>query len=443
MERQQKRRRVRLGVPGRLILGVVGVAAVAFGVMKMISGMPQGEENVAPTEETATPAEDYTASIVMVGDALIHDLVYKDAYGDGGYDFKPQIAATKLVVEKYDLKYYNQETVLGGTELGLSSYPMFNSPQEVGDAFVDSGFNLVSLATNHTMDKGERGVLNSVEYWKKQSGVVTSGQWDSDVAREKSVASVHEVNGIKYAFISYTCWTNGLETPAGKEYLNNVYTPEKATADITAVRDKVDVVIVAMHWGIEYNLGVRPEQEEIARHLASLGVDLIIGAHPHVVEPVEYIDKGDGAAESGDVTEDDGAVEGGDAVKNDSMAGDDDATKNDGAESKNENMSMVGKTLVIYSLGNFISDQDGNERLTGLMMEAKIHKHVDADGAVSVEVREPRAELTYTVKKPHFRVYLYSQIGTDVLPSKDALQNKYQGVVASRMPELTWGLSGE
>ena len=124
-----------------------------------------------------------------------------------------------------------------------------------------------------------------------------------------------------------------------------------------------------------------------------MGVDLIIGAHPHVVEPVEYINN--------------------------------------------------GRTLVIYSLGNFISDQDGNERLTGLMMETKIQKHVDAAGVATVKVVEPRAQLTYTVKKPHFRVYLYSQIDSGVLPSKDALETKYRGVVASRMPDLIWGLSGE
>jgi len=270
---------------------------------------------------------------------------------------------------------------------------MFNSPQEVGDAFIDSGFNLVSLATNHTMDKGEKGVLSSIDYWQKHPEVVTSGQWSSAEDRAASVKKTYEINGIKYAFFSYTCWTNGLETPAGKEYLNNVYSKEKAQADISAIRDQVDAVIVAMHWGIEYNLGVRPEQEQVAQELSEMGVDLIIGAHPHVVEPVEYINN--------------------------------------------------GKTLVIYSLGNFISDQDGNERLTGLMMEAKIRKHVDQDGATTVKIVEPRAQLTYTVKKPHFRVYLYSQIDNSTLAGHDALQTKYRGVVASRHPELTWGLSNE
>ena len=342
--------------------------------------------------EVIVPRE-YKASIFMVGDALIHSSVYMDARVNGGYDFKPQIEKIKPIASKYDLVYYNQETVLGGSELGLSNYPMFNSPYEVGDAFIDAGFNLVSLATNHTMDKGERGVTNSVNYWNKHKDkVVTSGQWLSNEEREKSISTIYEKNGIKYAFISYTTWTNGLETPRGKEYLNNVYSEEKAKADIAKVKDKADIIIVAMHWGTEYSLGVDWQQTKIANFLASQGVGLIIGAHPHVVEPVEYI--------------------------------------ND------------GKTFVIYSLGNLISDQEGNERLTGLMMAVDIKKKVDVDGTVTVTVENPKAELTYTKSNysKNFKVYPYSQLNTSILSNYESLRNKYQGVVSQRYPELKWGL---
>lgn len=341
--------------------------------------------------EVVVPRE-YKASIFMVGDALIHSCVYNDARVNGGYDFKPQIEKIKPISSKYDLVYYNQETVLGGTELGLSNYPRFNSPYEVGDAFVDAGFNLVSLATNHTMDKNEQGVLNSVNYWKKQTGVVTSGQWSSYEDREASVSRIYEKNGIKYAFLSYTIWTNGLETPYGKDYLNNVYSEEKAAADIAKVKDKADIIIVAMHWGTEYYLGVDWQQTKIANFLASQGVQLIIGAHPHVVEPVEYI--------------------------------------ND------------GKTFVIYSLGNLISDQEGNERLTGLMMTVDIKKKVDVDGKVTVTIENPKAELTYTKSNycKNFKVYPYSQLNNSILYNFESLKNKYQGVVSQRYPELQWGL---
>ena len=120
--------------------------------------------------------KEYTANLFMVGDALIHYGVYNDAkQKDGSYDFRNMFEYIKPIASKYDLAYYNQETILGGASLGYSSYPRFNSPQEVGDAFIDAGFNMVSLATNHTMDKNEQGVINSVNYWKtKKDKVVYS-----------------------------------------------------------------------------------------------------------------------------------------------------------------------------------------------------------------------------------------------------------------------------
>lgn len=344
-------------------------------------------------EEEKTPKE-YEAKMIMVGDALIHSGVYMDAEkSDGTYDFKPMLQYIKPIVSKYDLKYYNQETILGGKELGYSSYPQFNSPNEVGDAFLDAGFNLVSLATNHTMDKGEAGVLNSVNYWKSKKNVVYSGQWSS--WDERNEVHFYKVNGISYAFFSYTTWTNGLETPSGKEYLNNVYSDEKAANDIAKVRDLVDVVIVAMHWGTEYSLGVSSSQEYIANYLSSLGVDLIIGSHPHVVEPVEYINN--------------------------------------------------GRTFVIYSLGNFISAQVGMDRLTGLMMEVTIKKTVNVDDTVTISIESPKAELTYTHTDNYtkFRVYPYSKLDNTLLPNYMSYYGYYKEVVSSRYPELVWGLSGE
>ena len=383
-----------------LLLGVLaagGVFVVNDFKIPFLNKKEEKEKKKLKKVEVKGPQE-YNLSVFMVGDALIHSCVYQDAKtSDGGYDFKPMLELIKPIASKYDLAYYNQETVLGGTELGLSNYPRFNSPYEVGDAFIDAGFDLVSLATNHTMDKGEVGVTNSVNYWNKQKNVVTSGQWTSAEEREKSVSKVYEKNGIKYAFLSYTTWTNGLETPAGKEYLNNVYSDEKAAADIAKVKDKCDVIIVAMHWGTEYSLGVDSSQDRIAKFLSDQGVQLIIGAHPHVVEPVEYI--------------------------------------ND------------GKTFVIYSLGNLISDQEGNERLTGLMMSVNIKKVVEPDDTVKITIENPKAELTYTKSyyggKRNFKVYPYSQLNNSLLSGYEGLRDKYQKVVSQWYPELQWGVTGE
>ena len=166
----------------------------------------------------------YKANLVMVGDNLIHDTLIRDAHeyaNYNGYDFKPMYDIIKPIISSYDLAYYNQETILGGEELGLRSYPTFNSPYEVGDAMVDAGFNLVSLATNHTMDAGEKAVLNSREYWNKQEDVLAVGSYSS--MEERNEVQVREVNNIKYTMLNYTYGTNGMPVPSGKDYLVNVW----------------------------------------------------------------------------------------------------------------------------------------------------------------------------------------------------------------------------
>ena len=387
----------------KIVLSFLLVCAIGGGWFLYLNNEKKDTTKSEPkktVKKEEKKAVDYEAKIFMVGDALIHWGVYNDALqSDGSYDFKPQLEYIKPIASKYDLAYYNQETVLGGTELGVSSYPRFNTPQEEGDAFVDAGFNMVSLATNHTMDKGEAGVLNSVAYWKKHPDVAVSGQWSSAEERTASVAKVYEKNNIKYAFISYTIWTNGLETPVGKEYLNNVYSPEKAKADIESVRDKVDFVIVAMHWGTEYSLRTDSKQDEIAAYLSNLGVDLIIGAHPHVVQTVEYI---------------------------------------------NDN-----KTFVVYSLGNFISDQLKVENYVGLAMEVTLKKHVDVDDSVTNTVVDPKAQLLYTVTNQsrgystNFRVIPFPKLQDNQLPNHNEVYEKYKAIVNECYPNLTWGLTWE
>lgn len=185
---------------------------VLFGVCILILGLSvyfftsnfsfskyKEDKRVVKKEGKLKYPQEYSFDLFMVGDALIHSSVYEDAHLDSGeYDFKPMLQYIKPISSQYDLAYYNQETILGGEDLGYSNYPCFNSPDAVGDAFIDAGFNLVSLATNHTMDQGERGVLHSVDYWSSKKNIVWDGQrnsWD-----ERNKERIYEKNGIKYAF---------------------------------------------------------------------------------------------------------------------------------------------------------------------------------------------------------------------------------------------------
>lgn len=272
-------------------------------------------------------------SLVAVGDALIHQGVYGAAKTkDGAFDFRPMLRLVKDRITRHDLAFYNQETILGGTELGLSTYPRFNSPQEVGDAFVDAGFNLVSLANNHTLDRGENGVLRSLDYWSNKESIITAGSYRTQEDRDE-IRTV-EVNGITCALLAYTTYTNGLTPPKGKQYYVNIYDPDVVKADVEKVRDKADVVIVSMHWGNEYVFVPTEEQRKIAEHLAELGVHIVVGHHPHVVQPA----------------------------------------------------TMVGDTLVIYSLGNFLSAQKELFKLIGLLVSLDVVKTETPEGPeISIE----------------------------------------------------------
>jgi len=302
---------------------------------------------------------EYKLNLIMAGDALVHDRLYNDAKRQAeynGYNFKPYLRLIKEKVSNYDLGYYNQETILGGTDIGLSSYPSFNSPQELGDAMIDTGFNLVSLATNHTLDRGEKAIIKSREYWNKQENIHAIGSYTSHEEKNNLETKILEKNNIKYAILNYTYGTNGINVPKGKEYLVNLWHDElnyeeyKETVikDINNLRDKVDVLIVAMHWGREYTHVPTELEKKTANFLASLDVDIIIGTHPHVIQPVEWIDD----------------------------------------------------TLVFYSLGNFISAQTSSSCSNykcniGLLSSLTITKTIDEDNTI-VTIDNVKNELIYT-----------------------------------------------
>lgn len=384
---EKRKRRVHLRVVPCFLFLLFLLVGVGFFFYQDLFFDAHSKDEVIPTptmdvKPTKTPEEKVSKlSLIMVGDALIHSALYQDAKIDGGYDFKPMLAQLKPIISSYDLAYYNQETILGGTELGLSTYPRFNSPYEVGDAFIDCGFNLVSLSTNHTLDRGEQAILNSRAYWNRHEDVLATGSYASFEERNQVV--VKEKNGIKYAMLSYTDLTNGLKVPMGKEYLVNIYEEEQVKKDIEAVRDQVDLLLVSMHFGTEYSFGVSERQRAIATYLADLGVDIVIGTHPHVVEPIEFIDD----------------------------------------------------TMVIYSLGNFISAQRGVEKLTGLMASVEVKK-VEKDGTTKVTLENPAARLVYTYSKGtsasgryDFVLYPYSSLNDQLLKGYQTYYRKYMDIV--------------
>lgn len=302
-----------------------------------------------PPQKTVPTPETKQLSMVAVGDALIHGAVYVDAntyqVGSDGYyqyDFTKMFTHIKDLIAPFDLKFYNQETVIGGKKLGLSHYPRFNSPDEIGLDLIKTGFNVVNLASNHTLDKGEPGAAYSAQFWENQDGIYAVGSYTSQEKRD--LVRVEEKNGIKYSILSYTYGANGLPVPTGKEYLINLYSEEQVKKDIENVRDQVDLLIVSMHWGTEYVNEPNELQRQQANFLASLGVDVIIGHHPHVIQPIEFINN----------------------------------------------------TLVIYSLGNFISAQDSINKRIGMMASFTFQKTTLDGKTIDRKVTNVQADLLWT-----------------------------------------------
>ncbi|MDR2923944.1 MAG: CapA family protein [Treponema sp.] len=254
--------------------------------------IPDQTETTTETEATAAPAADYL-TIVAVGDNLIHEPIIKSGFVNGGYNFDSIYDNIKEYILPADIAFVNQETVLVNKELGYSGYPLFGSPREIGTALVSAGFDIINHATNHIMDKGEAGILSSMDFWDSREGIHYLGIYRGEEERAKRRTIINK-NNFKVGFLSYTYGTNFIPLPKGKPYLVSLIDQGKMAADIKALRPLCDYLVVSMHWGEEYRPDYNREQEKLAAFLAEQQVDLVIGHHPHVLEPLVIVKRSDG-----------------------------------------------------------------------------------------------------------------------------------------------------
>lgn len=287
-------------------------------------------------EESSTEEKEQDAkvTIVAVGDNLIHNtLIAAGEQEDGTLDYTSLYANIKPEIEKADIAIIDQETILGGSEFEYTGYPIFNSPWEIGDAAIDAGFDIFNCATNHTLDKGWAGIENEIEYFSTKEGVVRLGVNANE--QEYNQITYYEKNGITFSLLNYTYGTNGIPLPEDKPWCVNLLDKDKVTADIKEARANSDVVMVFPHWGNENSHDVSDYQREYTQLFYDLGVDIVIGCHPHVLQPVEWI-----TSEDSD-----------------------------------------HKMLVYYSLGNFISHQIELYQLCGGIAQLTVERK---DGKISI-----------------------------------------------------------
>lgn len=276
-----------------------------------------------------------SVSLIAVGDNLIHNTLLKDAStGSGSYDFTPFYEKIKPYIQAADIAIVNQESPLGtGTP---SAYPSFNTPQACGDALIDAGFDVVSHANNHAMDSGSSAVYDTLDFWdsRADSGVIRIGI--ARDAEDRAQVRYLERNGIKIGFLAYTYGLNGYSLPNDNPALVSLIDKEKIAEEMAAVKEQCDAVVVLMHWGEEYQTTENREQDDLAEFLTENGATLIIGGHPHVCQPCEWI------------------------------------------ESENGN-----RAFCIYSTGNFISAQNQTNTMVEAMLQVTLTRQ--KDGSVVVE----------------------------------------------------------
>lgn len=320
----------------------------------LLSGCVESKEVVSvssipspsPTPEIKQPDR---VSFIAAGDNLIHGSIFMQAArrsSDGTYDFDYAYENTEYYFNNFDVKFINQETIVNDA-FPPSHYPQFSTPVELGKKVVDMGFNVIGTSNNHSYDKGTEGVRSSLDFWNSQD-VVNVGFYTGN---DESDIKYMTVNNITIAFLAYTYGTNGLSIYDDTcPHIINCDNFDVIERQVKIAKNNSDIVIVSCHWGYEDTNNINDYQKLVAEKLNVMGVDVIIGTHPHVIQPVEW--------HTNDV---------------------------------NNN-----KTLICYSLGNFISGQSRANNMIGGLFQFDIIKTYDENGNSSISIENPYFVPTIT-----------------------------------------------
>lgn len=349
------------------------------------------EENIENEENETEEEETKITSVTMaaVGDIMFHMPQINSAFNpqSGTYDFRPNFQHVKKYFEESDITVGNFETVTAGSKYSYSGYPTFNTPEEAIEALAYSGFNILATANNHSLDKGRSGIIGTIDTIDKY-GMKNVGTYKEPTDK----ILIEEINDISIAFLAYTYGCNGLEGLITKEelsYMVNLINEEKIKSDIERARDEgVDIVTVFMHWGHEYQRNPSQEQKDLAHKMFNWGADIILGSHPHVIQ-------------------------------------------------KGEVVNVNGRDrYVIYSMGNFISNQR-RETLTN-----SNRKYTEDGVIVRINLEKNHSEGITTIKEIEYIptwVYRYSLEGRlryEILPIEEFLSTESNSLSRETMSRL-------
>ena len=313
--------------------------------------------------ETAAPSPAPTEarlSLVAVGDNIIHEAVFLDAKAraaDGAsYDFLPMYNGVADRIAAADVAFVNHETPMAGAEYGISGYPTFNAPREAGQALADVGFDVVNLANNHILDKRVAGARATVEFVRTLPVLEIGVYLDRDDARQMRIT---EKNGIRIAWLSYCYGSNNSYNPATDDIIMPLLDQaDTIRSEVRAARAAADFVIVSAHWGLDDVAAVTDDQKRMASVIAEAGADVILGHHPHILQPVEWHENANGS-----------------------------------------------RTLIVFSLGNFLSTQYYSRNMIGGMISFDLVKGTDGTCAVESPVLYPTV-THYSMQRDGLQIYM-------------------------------------
>ena len=291
-------------------------------------------------QENQKEETDTTFTLTAIGDVMCHNTQYMDAYDSdtGTYDFSYVFDNISSYTKTADICIGNLETSFAGEDRGYSNYPTFNSPDSLADSLKSIGVDVLSTAGNHALDMGFSGLSRTIDVLDK-ADISHLGTYKTQEDQDKVL--IKYVKGVKIAFIDYTYGTNGISVPSDKKFCINLIDKDLIKKHIeTAKNQNADMIVACMHWGTEYQTKQNSEQEELADFLFQNGVNVIIGNHPHVIQPME----------KRTVTLEDGSTRDG---------------------------------FVVYALGNFICDQNAVNTRDSIILNLKITKHTD--GSITID----------------------------------------------------------
>lgn len=308
-------------------------------------------ENESAGTSSQTETMDTVVSFLACPDNVIHPSVFVDAINraakkngttpsysslsNAEYDFYPIYEHVADEIKKADLSYINVETMIGGSENKISGYPTFNTPKAAGETLYNLGFDIYNIAHNHMLDSYSDKYLINCNKFFSEKGVDVIGYYENEKATDNIV--IVEKKGIKIAFLAYTYGTNGISLQAGASTYIPYFNEALIKKQVALAKEQADLVIVSAHWGDEDTYTPNSYQRTYAQLLVDEGVDVIIGMHTHVIQPMKW------------------------------------------AENKEGN-----KTLLVYSLGNFISGMQDGFNLLGGMLSFDIKKEA-ATGEINIE----------------------------------------------------------